>query len=83
MNSFEKVVSIFEAITKETSNNDVAAAILTFTAILYECSEELDHRICLGIRHGLFGSKTPNDTSISLDIENIFNGLCEIADRTK
>jgi len=38
MNSFEKVVSIFEAITKETSNNDVAAAILTFTAILYEYS---------------------------------------------
>jgi len=37
----------------------------------------------MNIRHGLFGSKTPNDTSISLDIENIFNGLCEIADRTK
>jgi len=68
MNSYEEDVRYVFSLMRKETQNEVVAAILTFTAILYECSEELDHRICLGIRHGLFGSKTPNDTSISLDM---------------
>jgi len=77
MNSFEKVVSIFEAITEETNNNNVAAAILTFTTIFDEHIKDIDHFLSLGIRHGLFGK----DAEENVTITDIAYALYEIADQ--
>lgn len=48
----------------ELSNDPVAASILCLTEAVNCNTEKLDHKICMGIRHGLFGSEAKDDESL-------------------
>lgn len=45
----------FQSALIKTNNDYQAAAILTLALAVAALNEQLDHKICMGVRHGLFG----------------------------
>jgi hypothetical protein len=63
-------VEMFKEIKKQTKADDVACAILVVVESLKEVTnkavkfltiDRLSHEICMGVRHGLFGSGEPHE----------------------
>jgi len=68
-----EVLDVFNWLHQKTDDEKIAAS-LTLSTVLYkrldldkELSELLGHEICMGIRHGLFGSNASADSTIHND----------------
>ena len=48
----------------ELTGDPIAASILCLTDTVKEESEKLDHKICMGVRHGLFGSEAKDTENL-------------------
>ncbi len=77
----EKIEYEFKSAMKLTGNNATAAAILVLADVLAEGPDitikppsdgSLSHEICMGIRHGLFGARAHENTSI-VDLSDTSN----------
>ena len=48
----------------DLSDDPIAASILCLTEAVNSSTEKLDHKICMGIRKGLFGAEAKHDESL-------------------
>ena len=48
----------------DVAKEPLATAVLVLTHITAEAVTRLDHKVALGVRHGLFGSDAPDDASL-------------------
>lgn len=77
--AFDDIANIFKELNTELpwlKNNEGATAILTLACVISvletslrrcfrELQEDIDHRICMGVRHGLFGSDASSGESLN------------------
>ena len=58
------VVNIFSEVMDKLEGKSLESAILTACIVTVENFERLDHKLCMGIRKGLFGADASNNDSL-------------------
>jgi len=75
MTSEEKVQRIFGWMLELTGNEQLPAAILTACVVGQDLLQDLDHKLCLGLRYGLYGIDANDRASILNISTDLIDGL--------
>ena len=76
----EHVKKVFEDMLNAADQQPLPAAILTACVVGAEFTGELDHRLCLGLRYGLFGTGAKDKSSL-LNLVTEWGDICEALGR--
>jgi len=79
MTDRERIENLFK-LYWDVAGEPLATATLVLAQIVTEAVENIDHRIALGIRYGLFGTETNSTASVDTAASRVGGGLEAFAD---